>query len=103
VAEDFGDAHDGYVFGADGLLLAVGGHFRAAEAGEAGGGEAVFQFGDEAGAVVVARGFAGGEEDARVGGRGDDFSLAGGSDWCGAIRAASFEVLSLEEVQGGFC
>jgi hypothetical protein len=77
VAQDFGDAHNGYVFGADGLLLALGGHFCASETGEAGGWEAVFQLGDEAGAVVVARGFAGGEEDARVGGRGDDFSLAG--------------------------
>jgi hypothetical protein len=79
VAEDFGDAHDGYVFGADGLMLACGGHFGASEAVEGGlhsqWGEAEFEFGDEARAVVVAGGFAGGEEDARVGCGGDDLSL----------------------------
>jgi len=51
---------------------------RAAEAGEGGVGQARAQGVDEGGAVVVAGGFAGGEEDARVGLRGDGFSLAGG-------------------------
>jgi len=78
VAEDFGDAHDGYVFGADDAGLAGLLHVRAAEAGEGGGGEALAQGGDEGGAVVVAGGFACGKEDARVGdGRdGIDSSLA---------------------------
>ena len=67
VAKDFGDAHDSDVFGADGLLLAFETHFGAAETGEDGGGEMGFELGDEAGAVVVSGGFAGGEEDARVG------------------------------------
>jgi len=50
---------------------------RAAEAGEGGAGQARVQGGDEGGAVVVAGGLAGGEKDARVGRRGDGFSLAG--------------------------
>jgi len=78
VAEDFGDAHDGNVFGADDAGLAGLLHVRAAEAGEGGVGQARAQGVDEGGAVVVAGGFAGGEEDARVGLRGDGFSLAGG-------------------------
>ncbi len=78
VAEDFGDAHVGDVFGADDAGLAGGCHLGAAEAGEGGGGDAAAQFGDDLGAVVVAGGFAGGEEDARVGGGGDEASLAGG-------------------------
>jgi hypothetical protein len=76
VAEDLGDAHDGDVFGADDLLLALGEHGVAAEAGEGGGGKASAQGGDELGAVGIAGGFAGGEEDARVGGGGDGFSLS---------------------------
>ena len=80
VAEDFGDAHDGDVFGADGLLLAFGAHFGAAEAGEGGGGEAASEFGDELRAVVVAGGFAGGEEDARVGLGGDDVQFTSESE-----------------------
>jgi hypothetical protein len=46
VAEDFGDAHDGYVFCTDGLLLAGGAHFGAAQAVEGGGREAEFDLGD---------------------------------------------------------
>ena len=67
VAEDFGDAHVGDVFGADDALLAGGFHCGAAEAGEGGGGMRRAEFGDDLGAVVVAGGFAGGEEDARIG------------------------------------
>ena len=77
VAKDFGDAHDSDIFGADGLLLALGAHFCAAEAGEEGGGEMWFELRDEPRAVVVPRGFSGGEEDARVGWCGDGLSLAG--------------------------
>lgn len=67
VAEDFGDAHDSDVFGADGLELAGGAHFRSAQAGEGGVGEPWLESSDELCAVEVARGFAGGEEDLRVG------------------------------------
>ena len=77
VAKDFCDAHDSDIFGADGLLLALGAHFCAAEAGEEGGGEMWFQLRDEARAVVVSGGFASGQEDARVGWCGDASSLAG--------------------------
>ncbi len=38
VAEDFGDAHDGYVFGADDAVLACGLHLGSAEAGVGGVG-----------------------------------------------------------------
>jgi len=75
--QDFADAHDGNVFGADDLLLALGGHLRAAEAREAGGREALLEGSDQARAVVVARGLAGGEEDARVGDGRNALSLAG--------------------------
>jgi hypothetical protein len=73
VAQDFGDAHVGDIFGADDAELAGVGHLGAAEAGEGGGWQARAQFGDDLGAVVVAGGLAGGEEDARVGGGGDAF------------------------------
>jgi hypothetical protein len=78
VAEDFGEAHVRDIFGADDALLAGGLHGGAAEAGEGGGGYAGAEFGDDLGAVVVAGGFAGGEEDARIGdgGDGDKFSLS---------------------------
>jgi hypothetical protein len=66
----------GDVFGADDALLAGGFHGRAAEAGEGGAGDAAVQFSDDFGAVVVAGGFAGGEEDARVGIRADASSLS---------------------------
>jgi hypothetical protein len=75
VAQDFGDAHDGDIFGADGLALPFGGHFGSAEAGEGRGGEMLFQFGDEARAVVVARGFAGREKKDRVWRSSDKLSL----------------------------
>jgi hypothetical protein len=75
VAEDLGDAHDGDVFGADGLGLALLGHVRAAEAGEGGLRKTAAEGGDELGAVGVAGGFAGGEEEARVGGRGDEVAF----------------------------
>ena len=77
VAEDFGDAHEGDVFGADDAVLAGGFHLGAAEAGEGGGGDAAAEFGDDLRAVVVAGGFAGGEEDARVGLGGDAFQFSG--------------------------
>ena len=65
----------GDVLGADDALLAFRFHGSPAEAGEAGGGDTAAEFGDDLGAVVVAGGFAGGEEDARVGIRADKRSL----------------------------
>ncbi len=71
VAEDLGDAHVGDVLGADDALLACRFHLRAAEAGEACGGQAGAQGGDDLRAVVIAGGLPGGEEDARIGRGGD--------------------------------
>jgi hypothetical protein len=76
VAEDLGDTHDSDVFGADDLLLMLTCHLSAAETGEAGAGDAGAEGGDDLGAVGVAGGFAGREEDARVGGSGDASSLS---------------------------
>jgi hypothetical protein len=59
VAQDFGDAHVGDVFGADDALLAGGFHGRAAQAGEGGGRYTGAEFGDDLGAVVVAGSFTG--------------------------------------------
>jgi hypothetical protein len=82
VADDFGDAHVGDVFGADDAGLAGGFHLGAAEAREGGLsweglGDAGAQLGDDLGAVVVAGGLAGGEEDARVGRGGDRDEFSG--------------------------
>jgi hypothetical protein len=90
VAYYFGDAHVGNVFSADDAGLAGGFHLRAAEAGEGGLsweglGDAGAQLGDDLGAVVVARGLAGGEEDARVGSGGDRDEFSGSRGW-GACR-----------------
>ena len=76
VAEDFGDAHDGYVFGADDASLAGLLHVCAAKAGEYCAGQALVEGSDESGSVVVAGGFASGEKDARVGDGGDSLSLS---------------------------
>jgi hypothetical protein len=66
VEEDLGDAHVGDVFGADDAGLAGLLHLAAAEAEEGGKGQRGFEDVDELGAVVIAGGFAGGEEEARV-------------------------------------
>jgi hypothetical protein len=73
----------GDVFGADDAGLAGGLHLGAAEAGEGCGGNTDAELGDDLGAVVVARGFAGGEEDARVGFGGDGYEFT----VCGAAAA----------------
>ena len=65
MAQDLGDAHDGDVFGADDALLARSLHRAAAEAGEGGCGQMLAKVLDELGAVGLAGGLAGGEEDAR--------------------------------------
>jgi hypothetical protein len=67
VAEDFGHAHDRYVFGTDDLLLVLAGHLGAAQASEVCVGKSSAEGSDELGAVGVTGGLAGGEEDARVG------------------------------------
>ena len=54
VAEDFGDAHDGDVFGADNLPLMMTGHLNTAEASEGGVGKTGAEGGDDLGAVGVA-------------------------------------------------
>jgi len=56
----------GYIFGVHHTLLAHLLHREAAEPGEACVRKAAAQAGDDLGAVVVARGFAGREEDARM-------------------------------------
>ncbi len=66
VAEDLGDAHVGDVLGADDAALAGALHLQAAEAEEAGCGKLGLQGFDELGAVVIAAGLAGGEEDAWI-------------------------------------
>ena len=63
VTEDFGDAHVGDVFGAYDSLLSGGLHLGAAEAEEAGVRVAAGELLDDLGTVVVAGGFAGGDED----------------------------------------
>jgi len=77
VADDLGDAHVGYVFGADDAVLAGFGHALAAETGEGGLGDFVAQGIDELRAVDVAGGLTGGEEEVRVGRSGDRDSLVG--------------------------
>jgi len=57
----------GYVFSANDTLLACGFHFFAAETEGSELRQASAQFSDKLRAVVVAAGFSGGEEDARVG------------------------------------
>jgi len=78
MAEDFGDAHDGYVFCADDAGLSGALHVDAAEARKCCCWKGLAKGGDERGAVGVSGSFAGGEEDARVGFRGDDGSLSRG-------------------------
>jgi len=80
VAEDFGEAHVGDVLGADDALLAGGFHAGPTQAGEAGARQAGVEFGDDLGAVEIARGLAGGHEDARIGDGGDAFSLPLGAE-----------------------
>ena len=67
VAEDFGDTHDGDIFGAHDLLLVLTGHLGAPETREGGVWKAGVEGGDDLGAVGITGGFAGGEEDARIG------------------------------------
>ncbi len=71
VAKDLGDAHVGDVLCADDAGLSGLLHEEAAEAGEGGGGELLFEGRDELGAVEIARGLAGGEEEVRIGRGGD--------------------------------
>jgi len=75
VFDDLGDAHVGDVFGANDALLTCGLHLAAAEAEEGGAGEAVGELRDDLCAVVIAGGFAGGEEDGRVGAGGGGSSV----------------------------
>ena len=84
VAQDLGEAHVGDVLGADDALLAGGFHAGPAEAGEGGVRQAGMEFGNDMGAVEVAGGLAGGEEDARVGdGRNASSLPLGAGEWGG--------------------
>ena len=91
VADDLGDAHVGYVFGANDAVEACGFHLAAAEAEEGYVGMAGAEFGDELRAVVVAAGFAGGEEDARIGWVCDAPSVnwLDGRDWTKAFSRSA--------------
>ena len=63
------------ILGANDALLASIGHLCATEAGKAGLGQSRAQMGDDAGSIVVARGLAGGEKDARIGDGGDGYEF----------------------------
>jgi hypothetical protein len=74
VAEDLGDAHVGDVLGTDVAAQAGALHLLPAEAEEAGARQLGLQGVDELGAVMIAAGLAGGEEDAGI------FSCNNGAD-----------------------
>jgi hypothetical protein len=65
--QDFRNAHDGDFFGMDDAILAGFLHSHTAKAGEDRAGKALAESGDDCGAIGVSGGFAGGEEDARIG------------------------------------
>jgi hypothetical protein len=67
VADDLGEAHVGDILGADDAFEACVGHCDSAKTGETGLGHPRTQIGDDARSIVVARGFTGGEKDARIG------------------------------------
>ena len=100
VAKDLGDTHVGHVFGADDALLACGLHLATAEAEERGAGVAACELGDDLCAVVIARGFAGGEKDGRVGGGGDVSSVDFSRRDCMASKVKQFRAV-LEPLSGG--
>jgi uncharacterized protein YdeI (YjbR/CyaY-like superfamily) len=87
VPDDLGDAHVGDVFGSDDAVEAGGFRLFAAqtEAGEIRVASAKFE--EELGAVVVAAGFAGREEDARIGARDDGTSVDFSGEDCMALSA----------------
>ena len=67
-----------YILGADHTMLACLLHRLATEPGEGRAGKAAAQAGDDLGAVVVARGLAGREEDPRIALSSDGPSLMPG-------------------------
>jgi len=101
VPDDLGDAHVGDVFGADDAVEAGGFHLQAAEAEGGEVGHAGTEFGEDLRAVVVAAGFAGREEDIRVGCCGDGTSVDFSRGDCMAVRAAKNFRAVLEPLQGG--
>jgi uncharacterized protein YdeI (YjbR/CyaY-like superfamily) len=100
VAKYFGDAHVGYVFGADDALLSGGFHLATAEAEEGGAGVAARELRDDLCAVVIAGGLAGREKDGRVGGDGDGSSVDFSERDCMAGQVKRFRAV-LEPLQGG--
>jgi hypothetical protein len=66
VSNDLSEAHVRHVLGAHDALQPRVGHLCAAQAGEDCVGQASAQLRDDPCAIVVARGLAGGEKDARI-------------------------------------
>jgi Domain of unknown function (DUF1905)/Bacteriocin-protection, YdeI or OmpD-Associated len=99
--DDLGDAHMGNVFGPDDAAEADSLHLLAAQA-EAGEVRVTFaKFDEELGAVVVAAGFAGREEDARIGARDDGTSVDFSGEDCMALSAAKRFRAVLEPANNG--
>jgi len=71
----------GYVLGADDALLARIGHLGSAQTRESGLRQERAQMGDDPGAVVIARGLAGGEEYARIGVGSDGYKFIVPVQW----------------------
>ena len=75
VTHDLGDAHVGDVFGADDAVEAGGLHLSATEAKAGQVGHTSAELGDDLRAVLVSAGFAGREEDCRIGWGNDRTSV----------------------------
>jgi uncharacterized protein YdeI (YjbR/CyaY-like superfamily) len=87
VPDDLGDAHVCDVFGSDDAVEAGGLHLFATQAETGELRIASAKFGEELSAVMVTAGFAGREEDARVGTRDDGTSVDFSGEDCMALSA----------------
>jgi hypothetical protein len=94
VAHNLGEAHVGHVFGAHDALLSCAGHGISAQSGKSRGGQSRAQLGNNPRAVVVARGLAGGEKDARIGMGSDAY------DFIATVRGTSRRY---DNGSGGIC
>jgi uncharacterized protein YdeI (YjbR/CyaY-like superfamily) len=101
VPYDLGDAHVGDVFRSNDAAKASGLHLFAAKAKAGEIRVASAKFDEELGAVVVAAGFAGREEDARVGARDDETSVDFSGEDCMALSAAKRFRAVLEPASNG--
>jgi hypothetical protein len=84
VAHDLGEAHVRHVFGAHDALQPRVGHRCAAQSGERRISQPRAQFRNNPRAVVVARGLAGGEKDARIGVASDAYKFISPAQPCAA-------------------